>query len=90
MLNNHIIEKNLEIEELRLQVANSNSKLTEVLNEFTDEVLTRDRTISHLKFQLREANNRYAQSNVKMTSAQFVPEESQPGLVDNFLSKYFK
>lgn len=52
-LKKDVFAKEYEIEELRLQVANSQGQLSEIMNEFTDEIISRDKTIALLKRDLR-------------------------------------
>lgn len=88
-----IVEKDLELEELQLRVANSNTKLSEVLNEFTEEILTRDRTISTLRLQIKQIRSQAAPSTepqIKKEVVQPQQQETGGGVMDNFLSKYFK
>lgn len=46
-------QKDLEVEELKIQLTNSKIQLSEVFNEFTDEIMARDKTIATLKRDLR-------------------------------------
>ena len=48
-----VFAKDLEIEELKMQVSTSKSQLSEIINEFTDEILGRDKTIATLRRELR-------------------------------------
>ena len=52
-LKKDVFTKEFEIEELRLQVSNSQGQLSEIMNEFTDEIISKDKTIALLKRSLR-------------------------------------
>lgn len=52
-LKKDIFSKDLEIEELKLRVSTSQGQLSEIINEFTDEILSRDKTVAALKRDIR-------------------------------------
>jgi chromosome segregation ATPase len=88
-LKKEIVEKDLELEELRLRMNNSNEKLTVVMNEFTDEILRRDKTIISLKSQLRKISLEVNPPNTSQVAPVQQPT-NEVGIMDSLLSKYFK
>lgn len=56
-LKKEVFAKDLEIEELKLLASSSQCQLSEIMNEFTDEILSRDKTIAVIKRELRAAQS---------------------------------
>jgi hypothetical protein len=80
-----LVEKDLEIEELRLSVSAANVKLSSALNDFTEEVYMRDKLISTLKSQIRSMQSQ-ANDRAKVKA----PENNDASIMDDLLNKYFK